>query len=334
MTGVNLQQRFVTADELPAWRRQLGPAPLAVVTGTFDILQPGNLEAIGRARKAADHVLVVVESDEVAACHTSPGRPQNPLATRIEMVTHLRGVSAVTTVSVEAALEIFSQLNPLAWVVAATQRATDPLAPAFATAALPTRAIESVTGCFTEEINRAVREHRTPIVLPERICEAEVGRPVPWPPRRAGDCVPCQHEAKSACVSVNGCFDILHIGHLRFLAAARAMGDSLTVLINDDASVARYKGPSRPVFPARFRAAALMSLVSVDDVMTFAEDEPLAALGRLRPAIHVKGGSFEPERVRHERELMARWGGRIVGTPLVEGFSTSQYIAKALQERR
>jgi D-beta-D-heptose 7-phosphate kinase/D-beta-D-heptose 1-phosphate adenosyltransferase len=132
-------------------------------------------------------------------------------------------------------------------------------------------------------------------------------------------------------VTVNGCFDILHIGHLRFLAAARAMGGALTVLINDDASVARYKGPTRPVFPEGFRSAALKALVSVDDVVMFAEDEPLAAIAAVKPDIHVKGGSFEPERVRHERELVARWGGRLVGTPLEEGFSTSSYIQKVLK---
>jgi rfaE bifunctional protein nucleotidyltransferase chain/domain len=218
----------------------------------------------------------------------------------------------------DQAATCFAQLRPFVWVVAATQRRTEVWAPFMEQAAASVLEVEALSGCFTEEIILAMRENRTPIRVPEpeRETDRSAGAPPVAPVR----------------VTVNGCFDILHVGHLRFLADARAMGGTLTVLINDDASVARYKGPTRPVFPEAFRETALRALDAVDDVVTFAEDEPLAAMARVKPDIHVKGGSFEPERVRHERELVAQWGGRLVGTPMVEGFSTSAYIQKVLKE--
>lgn len=135
-------------------------------------------------------------------------------------------------------------------------------------------------------------------------------------------------------VTVNGCFDILHIGHLRFLTRARSMGDSLTVLLNDDDSVSRYKGPTRPVFPLAFRRMALLACEMVDEVIPFSGDEPLDVMRSLRPALHVKGGSFQESRVRSERELVESWGGRLECTPLEEGFSTSNYIMNVMEGRR
>jgi D-beta-D-heptose 7-phosphate kinase/D-beta-D-heptose 1-phosphate adenosyltransferase len=127
-------------------------------------------------------------------------------------------------------------------------------------------------------------------------------------------------------VTANGCFDVLHIGHVRFLNGARQLGHRLVVLTNDDRSVTRYKGPTRPVFPVGFRIAALEALRCVDQAVPFSDDNPLELIRRLQPDIHVKGGSFEPERVRAERELVEGWGGRLVCLDMVAGYSTSRYI--------
>lgn len=318
------EERLLSPDSLVAWRAQAGTgARVAVVTGTFDILQPGNLWVLRRASQEADFVVVVLESDADAAQHTQPGRPQHGLETRAEMVAHLAGAAVVTSVSVPEAGRFFGQLSPFAWVTARAPREKEAFAGALTAAATSVIEVEPLSGCFTEDIVGAIRNQHTPIRLPEGRWPAPFAATGGQPGERPGD----------VRVTVNGCFDILHVGHLRFLAEARALGDSLTVLINDDRSVARYKGPTRPVFPERFRAAALKSLASVDDVMAFAEDEPLAAITRLRPDIHVKGGSFEPDRVRHEKELVESWGGRLMSMPMVEGFSTSAYIRKALGMR-
>src|SRR5688572_15703629 len=95
-------------------------------------------------------------------------------------------------------------------------------------------------------------------------------------------------------VFTNGCFDVLHIGHVRFLQTCRAMGDWLVVGLNSDKSVRRLKGPRRPVFPAEWREAVLRALRCVDDVVMFSEDTPECVIRRLRPDILVKGLGYEP----------------------------------------
>ncbi len=306
---------------LIAWRREsCGNRPVSLVTGTFDLFQPGNLFALRKAIALGFPVVVVVEPDDVAAAHCRPGHPQNRLETRVEMVSHLRGVAAVTSVAPELAGGFFGGLGEFIHVTAETQRAVAPYGRIAADRAARVESIESLTGCFTEDVLHAVEQHKTPITLPAGWDRA----PVPEPPATKG---------AGARVTVNGCFDILHVGHLRFLEEARAMGDSLTVLINSDASVARYKGVTRPVFPESFRTAALKALGSVDEVVVFQGDNPLAELKGLRPAIHVKGGSYEPERVRQERELVGSWGGKLVCTPMVDGFSTTNFINKAMESR-
>ena len=297
---------------LLAWRRQSAET-VAVVTGTFDILQPGNLHVLNQARLLARRVIVVVEPDAVVATHSSPGRPQNSLETRVELVSHLRQVAAVTSVTVSEANAFFEGLKPFIRVTATTQTNSAVYAEALQASAGRVVEVAAQDGCFTEEIIAAIAENRTPVKLPERWAGAVL---------EAG--------VSPVSVSVNGCFDILHIGHVRFLAEARALGDSLTVLINSDSSVARYKGATRPIFPQAFRVAALKALDCVDAVAVFEGDNPLEEIRQLRPQIHVKGGSYEPERVRAERELVESWGGRLVCTALVEGFSTTEYIKKAL----
>ena len=322
MNRAKPEERLLSPQALIEWRRQLGAGvTIAVVTGTFDIVQPGNLWALRRARQAvAGPVVVVLESDRDAARHVQPGRPQYRLETRAEVVAHLADVSTVTSVGVDDALRFFGQLAPFVWVKARVPCEKEAFSAVLGAMASSVMEIEPLAGCFTEEIVQAMQEHRTPIRLPNGSWEEP-------PSAAAGESLPTSGGVR---VTVNGCFDILHVGHLRFLQEARALGDSLTVLINDDPSVARYKGATRPVFPERFRATALRALASVDEVVAFSEDEPLAAITRLRPDIHVKGGSFEPERARHERELVESWGGRLMSTPMVEGFSTTDYIRKAL----
>ncbi len=114
----------------------------------------------------------------------------------------------------------------------------------------------------------------------------------------------------------NGCFDLLHVGHIRYLAGARAEGDVLVVGVNSDASVAHLKGPGRPLLPAPARAELVAALESVDYVVVFEEPSVAELLEELRPDVHCKGTDYTEETVP-EREVMKRLGGqvRIVGDP-------------------
>lgn len=132
-------------------------------------------------------------------------------------------------------------------------------------------------------------------------------------------------------VWTNGCFDVLHGGHLASLAGARGLGDVVVVGVNDDASVRRLKGPGRPVVPAADRAALLAALRYVDYAVVFGQDTPEAVLSRLEPDVAVKGSDYEgPEgKPIPERALVEGYGGRVVFLPLVQGRSTTALLGVA-----
>jgi rfaE bifunctional protein nucleotidyltransferase chain/domain len=109
----------------------------------------------------------------------------------------------------------------------------------------------------------------------------------------------------------NGCFDLLHVGHLRLLRDARALADLLVVALNDDASARANKGPGRPLVPLAERMELLSGLEGVDFVTSFSEPTAAALLDRLRPEIHVKGTDWTPETVP-ERDVVLAYGGRVV----------------------
>jgi rfaE bifunctional protein nucleotidyltransferase chain/domain len=123
-------------------------------------------------------------------------------------------------------------------------------------------------------------------------------------------------------VFTNGCFDILHRGHVAYLHAARALGDALVVGLNTDASVRRLKGPARPVVAQDDRAYVLAGLACVDAVTLFAEDTPAALIDALLPDVLVKGGDYTPDSVVG-RDVVEAAGGRLVIIPFVEGRSTT-----------
>lgn len=134
-------------------------------------------------------------------------------------------------------------------------------------------------------------------------------------------------------VLTNGCFDLLHVGHIHCLQEAAGLGDVLIVGLNDDASVRRLKGPGRPVLAERQRAAILAALKCVDYVVVFGDDTPLELLERIKPDVLVKGGTYAPgEVVGHE--FVASYGGRVHVTSLVEGISTSGLIASFKQPEK
>jgi len=171
-----------------------------------------------------------------------------------------------------------------------------------------------------DEIRQAIREqpgrlpdpHHQPSSAAESV-EAITGRL-----RRIGGTL----------VATGGCFDIVHPGHVATLQAARRLGDHLVVLINSDASVARLKGPGRPVVTAQDRARVLQAFDCVDAVAIFDEDDPRAALSALRPDVWVKGGDYGSTMLP-ETDTVERHGGRVVLLPYLSGRSTTSIIERS-----
>jgi D-beta-D-heptose 7-phosphate kinase/D-beta-D-heptose 1-phosphate adenosyltransferase len=125
----------------------------------------------------------------------------------------------------------------------------------------------------------------------------------------------------------NGCFDLLHPGHVKYLEDVRALGDFLVVGLNGDASVSRLKGPSRPLQDERSRAMVLLGLRSVDAVVKFDEDTPLDLITALQPDILAKGGDYTADTVVGRDVVEAR-GGRVVLVPFLPGHSTSAIVER------
>ena len=132
-------------------------------------------------------------------------------------------------------------------------------------------------------------------------------------------------------VWTNGCFDLIHAGHVRSLQAAKAQGDILIVGLNSDESVRAIKGPGRPLQCEQDRAEVMAALECVDFVTIFPDTEPSAVLGRLRPDVHCKGADYA-NRAIPERATVESYGGRICFLPMLEGRSTSQLVDRILEK--
>lgn len=128
-------------------------------------------------------------------------------------------------------------------------------------------------------------------------------------------------------VFTNGCFDIIHAGHVRYLKEAKKLGDILVLALNSDSSVKAIKGERRPIVPQEERAIVVGSLESVDYVTLFNEETPLQLIEYLRPHILAKGGDWDEENVVG-REAVRQWGGEVVIIPEVKGTSTTNIIEK------
>lgn len=129
-------------------------------------------------------------------------------------------------------------------------------------------------------------------------------------------------------VFTNGCFDLLHRGHIYYLSKARELGDLLVVGLNSDDSVTRLKGPGRPLNNQQSRAEVLAALAMVDQVIIFTEDTPLQLIRTLKPQILVKGGDYRKSQIVGYSEVLS-WGGKVVTIPLLEGYSTTSMIKRS-----
>lgn len=131
-------------------------------------------------------------------------------------------------------------------------------------------------------------------------------------------------------VFTNGCFDLLHRGHIYYLSRARELGDLLVVGLNSDESVTKLKGTDRPVNNQEARADMLGALGFVDYIIIFEEETPLDLINELKPDLLVKGGEYKMEEIVGHREV-ASWGGRVATIPMLEGYSSSSIINRNKQ---
>jgi D-beta-D-heptose 7-phosphate kinase/D-beta-D-heptose 1-phosphate adenosyltransferase len=169
-----------------------------------------------------------------------------------------------------------------------------------------------------DELQRAMHEHAE---VPTGVVDAQSLQHYLRACRAAGERI----------VMTNGCFDLLHPGHVHYLQQARALGDRLIVAVNDDASVARLKGPSRPINDLHSRMTLLAALGAVDWVVPFSEDTPERLICELLPDVLVKGGDYRPEDVAGG-DCVRRAGGEVRILDFVDGHSSSRVIAR-IQER-
>lgn len=138
---------------------------------------------------------------------------------------------------------------------------------------------------------------------------------------------------KRVVVWTNGCFDLLHAGHVQSLQAARQFGDVLVVGLNNDDSVRRLKGPQRPIMSESERVAVLSALAAVDAIVLFPEDTPELALGRLKPDVHCKGSEYAPPNGKPipEADLVRSYGGTVRFLPMLPGLSTTELARRMLE---
>jgi len=132
-------------------------------------------------------------------------------------------------------------------------------------------------------------------------------------------------------VFTNGCFDLLHIGHLRTLQKAKSLGDILIVGVNSDSSVRRIKGRGRPIIPENERAEIIASLECVDYVVIFSEPDPIKLIKTIKPDVHVKGGDYDIDKLP-EAEIVKSYGGEIVLTDIVADHSTTKIIEQIIKK--
>ena len=133
---------------------------------------------------------------------------------------------------------------------------------------------------------------------------------------------------KNSMVFTNGCFDVLHRGHVFYLSRAREMGDLLVIGLNSNASVSKLKGPDRPVNTQEARAEVLGALAFVDYIIVFDEDTPLELISTLEPDVLVKGGDYNVKNIVGYSEVSSR-GGRVETIPLLEGYSSSSILNRS-----
>lgn len=147
-------------------------------------------------------------------------------------------------------------------------------------------------------------------------------------PEKALELFSGKFRAEKKIVFTNGCFDLLHRGHVYYLAKAREMGDVLVIGLNSDSSVSRLKGEGRPLNNQNARAEVLGALGMVDHIILFEEDTPLNLINTVKPDLLIKGGDYKVEDIVGYQEVIS-WGGEVLTIPILPGYSTTSIIERS-----
>ena len=342
---------FKTPATLVNYLRRKAPAGIiGFLAGEFDLFQAAHHISLQRAKSRCDLLIVGLFPDEFIENKYGTHRPLCKLRERAEMLLGTRYVDALVNLSngIEDFLKIVKPEKILEFRSPEELRYESRTAVTRSSPRQPvTVPVESIEIRVAEEIATETAFSR--IIEKLQLSSSPVSRLkeyAPYPeeaislpilfPEELPAFIEEKHAQKEFLITTNGSFDILHPGHLRYLQRAKTLGGVLLVLVNDDQSIRDLKGPQRPIFNQQERMQALAALQSVDYVIPFSGETPLAHLGQIKPDFHIKGGSFEEKRAAEEKKLIESYGGRWEAFDLIENYSTTTLLNRfsSLYNRR
>ncbi len=344
--SMSLSHFFETPHALVAHLQKKPPSGTnGFLTGEFDLFQAAHHIPLHAAKTRCDFLIVGLFADAFMQNKYGKHRPLCQFQERAEMLLGTRHVDAVVCLSggVDNFLKIFKPDKFLKFT--SPQMETSHCRTAFVQTPsgnsddVPVEHIEVPVGEVnaTEYAFSRIAE-KLQISYPSIIQSEEfspyLDETIPMPilvPEELSAFVDEQHELQEFLITTNGSFDILHLGHLRYLQQAKAWGGVLLVLVNDDQSIMAQKGPQRPIFKQQERMQALAALRCVDYVVPFSGETPLSSLTQIKPQLHIKGGSFEKKRIAEEKKLVESYGGHFQSFDLIGNYSSTKLLKRFIR---
>lgn len=303
------------------------------LVGAYDFFNAGHSWSLRLAKEQCELLVVALLPDATLQQHYPTPRPIQPLQERAEM---LLGTHCVDVV-VELSFPLLPLLQKLNQAQVIEMVSPDEARPIFQEIP-PLPCARKIQVPLDE---RAATEHgilkvcEKLKIFPSHTWNLHAGFPPSLPkdpkiifPHQLQPFLQAQQNQNSFVITTNGSFDLLHPGHLRYLKQAKAQQGTLLVLVNDDASIEKNKGAPRPIFNQIERMTALATLDCVDFVIPFHGDTPLECLEAIKPALHIKGGSFEAARIAQEKKLVESHGGTFQTLDLIGDFSSTHLLER------
>lgn len=311
---------------------------IGLLFGGFDLFHYGHCRALQEASTQCSLLIVALCSDNWLKTTRGPAYPLCPFRERAEMLLASRYVDYVVSFQGEPHA-LISQLKPQKVFDSNHSSLVNPLrefAPSSNFSQITLKEIDEqlATDYALTKISEKIQLSSPPELNSSEIHagyqpyqEETNGLPIIAPSALSSH-IQQWRRNQSRLITTNGSFDLLHPGHLRYLAQAKALGGTFLVLVNDDESIQKAKGGQRPIFKQLERMSTLAVFSCIDYVIPFSGDNPLYLLDKIQPKIHVKGGSYEPERIAKEKALVESHGGQFQCFELTEGFSSTNLLQR------